>query len=60
MQDALAGLSIMDAQLQALGAVDSEREQIASLRERLLSGDLSPEIATAKAQAILDARSEYH
>lgn len=60
MQDALVELSIMDAKLQALGAVDSEHEQIARIREGVLSGALSPETATVKAQAILDARSEYH
>ena len=53
MQDAMAELSFLDAQLQALGAVDSEHGQIAGLRAQILSCVLSPEEAITRARAIL-------
>lgn len=58
--EALAELAGIEGQMNVTGAVDVEPEQLNALREKLLSGQITPTEAVASARAILSRRQDYH
>lgn len=60
VNEAMARIAIIEQQVMGMGANDAEASLFASIRRRLLNGEISPEEAVAEAQAILDGKQDYH
>ena len=60
MSDALKTLEGMLASVMVTGAVDSEPRDFAFIKDRMVSGDISPQDALKQAQELIDGRQDYH
>jgi hypothetical protein len=60
INEALKALEGMLASVMVTGAVDSEPRDFTAIRERMLSGDISPQVALKHAQELIDGRQSYH
>lgn len=63
MNEAMAAIAAIEAQVHSMGANDSETSisgDLAQIRRRLLSGEITNEEAIAQAEGIRDSKQAYH
>lgn len=63
MNEAMAALAAIEAQVHVMGANDSEISEsgdLAQVRAKLTNGELTPEEAIARAEDIRDSKQAYH
>jgi hypothetical protein len=60
INDALKTLEGMLASVMVTGAVDSEPRDFELIKQRMLSGEISPDDALRQAQELIDERQSYH
>lgn len=63
MNEAMAALSAIEAQVHVMGANDSEISEsgdLAQVRQLLIEGELTPEEAIGRAEIIRDSKQAYH
>ena len=63
MNEAMAALAAIEAQVHVMGANDSEISEsgdLAQVRVKLTNGELTPEEAIARAEDIRDSKQAYH
>lgn len=58
--DALAEITIIEQQARVQGANDYEQSAFKLIRKQLEGGNLTPQEAILRAQAILDSKQDYH
>lgn len=63
MNEAMAAIAAIEAQVHVMGANDSEVSEsgdLAQIRSKLINGELTPEEATGQAEGIRDSKQAYH
>lgn len=60
IESARRKISILDQQMNTMGAQDAEPGIIKDILSRLEAGEISPDEAVQKAQGTLDSKQDYH
>lgn len=60
MNEAMAALAAIEAQIHAMGANDSESGDLAQIRRQLQDKEITAEEAVARAEGIRDSKQAYH
>ena len=60
MNEAMAAIAVIEAQVHSMGANDSEAGDLAQVRALLQKGEITSEEAVARAEGIRDSKQAYH
>lgn len=60
MNETMAALAAIEAQVHSMGANDSESGDLAQVRTLLQKGEITSEEALARAEGIRDSKQAYH
>lgn len=60
MNEAMAALAAIEAQIHSMGANDSEAGDLTQIRRQLVDGEITAEAAIARAEGIRDSKQAYH
>lgn len=60
MNEAMAALAAIEAQIHSMGANDSESGDLSEIRRQLVDNKITSEEAIARAEGIRDSKQAYH
>ncbi len=60
MNETMAALAAIEAQVHSMGANDSETGDLAQIRRRLEKGEITAGDALAQAEGVRDSKQAYH